>query len=223
MRRAAIVCAAIADEIRLVLPPDIELKSLEQGLHRTPAKLKEILQQEIDSLDVDEIILGYALCSNSTLGLRSRKARLIVPAVDDCISLLLGSFDRYRAEFDREPGTYWLSQGWIERSNDPYKEYLRCVDKYGKETARWISDETMKSYHRTVLIDTGTCPLAQLRDYAQTFASFFNLEYREMQGGDGLFRSLVSREPDSRHFIVVEPGQEITIEMFNARMGGSQQ
>ncbi len=214
MRRAAIVCKAIENEVRLVLPPDVELRCLEQGLHRTPPKLKESLQQEIDSLDADEVLMGYGLCGNGVVGLRSARARLIVPAVDDCISMLLGSFERYKEEFLKEPGTYWLSQGWIENSDDPYKEYLRCVDKYGEETAQWVAGEMMKGYHRVALIDTGTCPMSQLRGYARTFASFFHLDYVEMKGSDSMFRSLLAEERNGHHFVVVEPGQEITQEMF---------
>jgi methylenetetrahydrofolate reductase (NADPH) len=214
LRRAAIACKAIEGELRLVLPADVELRALEQGLHRTPPKLRESLQQEIDSIDADEILMGYGLCGNGIVGLRSNRARLVVPAVDDCISMLLGSFQRYKEEFLKEPGTYWLSQGWIEHSEDPYKEYLRCLDKYGEETALWVAGEMMKGYTRLALIDTGTCPISDLRDYARTFASFFNLEYMEMKGSDSLFRSLISRELNGHHFVVVEPGQEITQEMF---------
>lgn len=219
MRRAAIVCKAIEGEVRLVLPPDMEIRSVEQGLHRTPLKLTESLQQEIDSLDVDEILMGYGQCGNGVVGLHSSRARLIVPDVDDCITLLLGSVKRYREEFLSEPGTYWLSQGWIEHSEDPYKEYLRCVDKYGEETALWVAGEMMKGYHRLVLIDSGTCPLAEVREYAQTFASFFKLEYSEMNGSDSFFRSLVSSEWNGHHFVVVEPGEVITREMFTPTLG----
>ncbi|HEX2922996.1 MAG TPA: DUF1638 domain-containing protein [Chloroflexota bacterium] len=223
MRRAAIVCKAIEAEVRRVLPSGIEFRVLEQGLHRTPPKLKESLQQEIDSLDVDEILMGYGLCGNGVVGLHSSRARLVLPAVDDCISMLLGSFQRYKEEFLKEPGTYWLSHGWIEHSEDPYKEYLRCVDKYGEETARWVAGEMMKGYNRLALIDTGVCPLADLRRYAHTFASFFDLEYTEMKGSDSLFRSLISRELNGHHFVVVEPGQEITQEMFGTPLERSLQ
>lgn len=219
MRLAVIACQTVEAELRPLLPAGTEYRVLEQGLHRTPDILRESLQREIDSIDADEILLGYGLCGNGVAGLSSRCTRLVVPRVDDCIALLLGSFERYREEFEREPGTYWFSLGWIEHSMDPFKEYKRCLEKYDEETARWVAREMMKGYKRMALIDTGACPIAQLRDYARQFADFFELEYAEMAGTDDLLRALVSPERLDHQFVVVEPGQSITTDMFVPALG----
>ncbi len=219
MRRCIIACKAVEEEFRRILPPGVELRGLEQGLHRAPEKLRESLQREIDSIDADEILLGYGNCGNGVVGLKSRTARLIVPRVDDCISLLLGSYERYKQEFEKEPGTYWLSHGWIEHSEDPLKEYERVKAKWDEETARWVAHETMKGYHRMALISTWACPLDQLRGYANRFAAFFDLEYQEMDGTGDLFHALVSDEHAEDGFVVVQPGEEITAEMFLPSVG----
>ncbi len=214
MKLAVIACQTVEAELRPLLPPGTTFVVLEQGLHRTPEKLRVSLQKEIDALEVDEILLGYGLCGNGVAGLRSSCARLVVPRVDDCISLLLGSLERYKEEFDREPGTYWFSLGWIDHSQDPYKEYQRCVDKYGEETARWVAHEMMKGYRRTALIDTGVCPADPLRQYVRQFAEFFGLSYDETTGTNDLLRELMSQERRDDRFVVVEPGQPITVDMF---------
>ncbi len=214
MRLAVIACQTVEAELRPLLPPDTTFVVLEQGLHRTPDKLRESLQKEINALDADEILLGYGQCGNGVVGLTSRTGRLVVPRVDDCISLLLGSYDRYREEFEKEPGTYWFSLGWIDHSMDPFKEYQRCIEKYGDETARWVAHEMMKGYHRTALIDTGACPVSRLRGYVRQFAEFFGLVYDEMVGSDELLRDLVSPERRDHQFVVVERGQAITADMF---------
>ncbi len=51
--------------------------------------------------------------------------RLVLPAADDCISLLLGSRARYLEEHGAQPGTYYYTRGWVDFIDDPYKEYLR--------------------------------------------------------------------------------------------------
>lgn len=214
MKRAVVACKTLEAELRPLLPPDVEFRSLEQGLHRTPERLRESLQQEIDSVDADEILLGYGLCGNGVVGLGSPRARLVIPRVDDCISILLGSAERYQEEFHREPGTYWLSFGWIEHANDPYKEYRRCVEKYGEETARWVAGEMMKGYRRLSLIDTGACPIDQLRDYARRFAAFFGLQYTEMVGSDAMLRALLSLDRTDHQFVELEPGQVVSADMF---------
>ncbi len=219
MKLAVIGCKVMELELRPLLPPDVEYRVMEQGLHRSPKLLRENLQAEIDSIDADEILLAYGQCGNGVVGLCSSRARLVVPKSDDCIALLLGSFDHYRQEVEKEPGTYWFSHGWIEESKDPYKEYLRCAEKYGEETARWVADECMKGYHRVVVIDTGVCPTSQLREYGQQFAKFFNLDYTEIVGSDAFFQQLLSSEKRDGQFVVVEPGETITSEMFPSALG----
>lgn len=219
MKRAVVACKVLEAELRLLLPPDIELRTLEQGLHRTPELLRQSIQQEIDSLDTDEILLGYGQCGNGVAGVCSDRARLVVPRVDDCISILLGSYDRYREEFHRVPGTYWLSHGWIQTAKDPYKEYQRCLEKYDEATARWVAHEMMKGYHRLVLIDTGACPMDRIRAYARQFADFFGLDYEELPGSDAFLRTLLSPGRQNHQFLVIEPGQQLTADMFLPALG----
>lgn len=214
MRRVVLVCKAVEEEVRRVVPDGIEVRSLEQGLHRSPDHLREALQQEIDGIDADEILLAYGQCGTGIVGLKSEKARLVVPRVDDCISMLLGSYERYRDEFEKEPGTYWLSHGWIEHSEDPLKEYERVKLKYDEDTAKWVAGETMKGYHRMALIATSACPVTRLQPYARRFSDFFGLDYQEMEGTDDLFAALMGHDHSNEEFVVVGPGEEITNEMF---------
>ncbi|MGI5835829.1 MAG: DUF1638 domain-containing protein [Chloroflexota bacterium] len=214
MKRAVIACKVLEAELRHLLPPDVELRVLDQGLHRTPELLKQNIQKEIDSLDSDEILLGYGRCGNGVNGVRSNRARLVIPKVDDCIAILLGSYDRYLSEFSKEPGTYWLSTGWVKNPFDPYTEYHRCIEKYGETTARWIAGEMMKGYKRLVFIDTCNGDTDESRHYAQRFAAFFGLNYEEKQGSDALLRGLISNDRRDRQFLVVAPGEEVTLDKF---------
>jgi hypothetical protein len=214
MKRVIIACKTVEEELMRILPPGVEVRGLEQGLHRHPDHLRETLQKEIESIDADEIVLAYGLCGNGVVGLKSTRARLVVPRADDCIAVLLGSYERYREEFTRIPGTYWLSNGWIKHSQDPYKEYQRVLEKWDEETARWVAGETMKGYRRLALIDTAVCPLDELRPYAMEFAEFFGLQYEEMSGSEEILREMMGHERSPERFVVVEPGETIAMEMF---------
>jgi len=50
---------------------------------------------------------------------------LLIPRTDDCIAILLGSYQAYRREMDREPGTYYLSNGQLvlDRLSAPTKTF----------------------------------------------------------------------------------------------------
>ena len=90
------------------------------GLHSSPTQLRERLQQEIDaadSQDYDALVLAYGLCSRGTAELEARSKKLVLPKAHDCITLLLGSRERYDEEFTGNPGTYYYSAGWVERKS----------------------------------------------------------------------------------------------------------
>ena len=115
---------------------------LEYGFHRTPPLMTPALQAELDRLpEPSTVILGYGLCGNGLAGLKAGRHTLIVPRTDDCIAMLLGSYQRYQDEFSAEPGTIYLSKGWLESGSHPLKEHQELLEKYDAETADWILDQ----------------------------------------------------------------------------------
>ena len=128
-RIKVIACATVIEEMRPLLPSNVSSEVLDFGLHITPEKLRESLQQAIDKIgdDADVIILGYGLCSMAAVGLKTEKCTLVVPRVDDCIAIFLGSTAAYREQGKQEPGTYYLTKGWIEVGDSPFEEHKRLV------------------------------------------------------------------------------------------------
>lgn len=188
---------------------------LKQGLHRTPDLLRVTLQEKIDQLEnlgfTGTIILGYGLCGNGVVGLKTRRCHLVIPKSDDCIGLLLGS--RQAHEQDRQKGNaYYLSRGWIEYGSDPYKEYQRCVSLYGEETARWILGEMLKGYTRAVFIDTGQGYGEEDREYVRRFAEVCGLIYDEVAGSLGWLRRVLNFEGED--LVRVSPGEMVELEKF---------
>jgi hypothetical protein len=209
-----IACETIDDEIRKVNRRGFACRFLEHGLHRTPDLLRERLQEAISQVKEGEVILlGYGLCSNGVVGLRSPDKWLIIPRVDDCISLLLGSRNTYLEHFKNEPGTYYLTKGWIDHGKTPYSSYHENLEKYDPETALWIAKELLKNYTRVALIDTGAYDLNGCRSHAEEMAAFFGLRLEVLAGTIQLLHDLV-RGRWGKDFLVIEPGCEITEAMF---------
>src|SRR5512133_1820037 len=100
----------------------IDVTFLPKGLHDIgQAKMSARLQAEIDQIDASQyaaILFGYGLCNNGTQGLRAT-IPMVVPRAHDCITLLLGSKEKYAAYFRDHPGTFYKSPGWIERDRNP--------------------------------------------------------------------------------------------------------
>jgi hypothetical protein len=205
-----IVCKTLEAEVcELAGAKGIPFTSLEFGLHNTPDRLHRTLQEEIDRTpeDVDTILFGYGICSRGAIGLEARRFRLVIPRVDDCIALFLGSREEYLRQFESVPGTFYLTRGWIEHAGDPYSEYLKLEKKYGAAKALELEKMAIEHYTRMALINTGSDGAAD-REYARFVAEFFGWAFEEIAGSRRLLQKLVSGEWDD-DFLVVEPGGRV--------------
>jgi hypothetical protein len=214
-RRRVIACATVVEEMRPLLPPDVPYEVLDFGLHLRPQDLKRVLQDKIDdaSRQADVVILGYGLCSMAVIGLRATTATLVVSRSDDCIAIFLGSCSAYKQQTSTEPGTYYLTKGWIEVGDSPFSEYEKLVAKYGEAKAMRMLKLTLNNYTRLAFINTGQYNLEEYRDYARRNSEKFGLRYEEIDGSPALVQKMIFGPWDDE-FVVVPPGETITYEMF---------
>ena len=214
--RKVLACATVMEEMLPLLPPDVSYQVLDFGLHINPENLKRALQEAVDAAvgTAEEVILGYGLCSMAVIGLRANGCTLVVPRVDDCISIFLGSACAYKQQARSEPGTYYLTKGWLEVGDTPFDEYDRLAEKYGAKKAEWVIREMLKHYTRLALIDTGRqADLERYREQTRSLADRWNLRFEEIQGSDALVRQMLFGPWDGG-FVVVPPGETIRYEHF---------
>ena len=199
-------CKTMMEEIESMKPDDLMVEYMEYALHRTPDKLREELQRRIDEeKEADTLVFVYGLCSRGLDGLKSGDKTLVIPRVHDCISLLLGSRDKYSEEFEKNPGTYFLSKGWIDQEADPYQEYERYREQYGEENAQYIINESYKNYKRVAFIETDLPGLKKYEEYSREVADFLGVGYEKMVGEKSFFEKIVDCDWD-KSFVVVPPG-----------------
>jgi hypothetical protein len=209
-------CASVSRNV-------VDLHFCEKGLHDIGAgKMCARLQDEIDAVDVyryDAILLGYGLCNNGTLGLRA-SIPIVVPRAHDCITMLLGSKERYRAYFDSHPGTYYLSSGWIEHGTSScenesatttamgVRSYEEYVEQYGEETAQYLMETLGQMRHYTTLayIDTQVGDFPAYKEHARKRAEEAGWVYDELTGDTGLILRMMNGEWDEASFVVIQPG-----------------
>jgi hypothetical protein len=211
-----IACAIMKEELQHLRNDGISLVFLEQSLHRTPQNMKGAIQEEIDkaaSWEGEQVILSYGLCSNGIVGVRANGHPLLIPKVHDCIALFLGSGARYMEEHEREPGTYYLTKGWIEEKKSPLGIYEEYCQRYGKDTAEWVIREELKNYTRIALVESELGMGETHRQHARENARFLNLKYEEIKGSLNFFHKIVEG-PWDKDFVRLNPGEEATQEMF---------
>jgi len=206
----------IPDDLR------ITIDFLEYGLHAVPKNLNRAVQEAIDKIEQPSLILlGYGLCGNGLHNIRSGKHTLVIPKADDCIAILMGSREKHLQMFSENPGTYYLTKGWLEAGSDPLGEYERALAKYGKETADWVMTQQYRHYKRLIFIAHKQEDLDKYRPRALQVAEYcqqWGMEYQEMLGSENLLRQLaeIAAAPDqiSDQFLVIPPGETLTQEQF---------
>lgn len=221
---AIIACKVLQSPLEEMLPDRLRrrAKFMDYGLHSQPPQLKQTLQAAVDAIPTPGIIiLGYGLCGNGLSDINAGRNTLIIPKVDDCIALLLGSRQMYLREMEKSPGTYYLTKGWLESGSDPLKEYHEHTEQYGAEEAAWIMDQQYRNYERLVLIAHNRHDLNTYRPKALEVARYcrqWGMRYEEVLGSDRYIRRLaeISVHPESAddEFIVVPPGRSSHQELF---------
>ena len=191
---------------------------MDYGLHRLPQTMPATLQAELDALpEPSLVLLGYGLCGNGLVGLQAGTHTLVIPRADDCIALLLGSYETYIEEFTAVPGTYYLTKGWLESGSHPLKEYREYQEKYGQSKAEWLMDQQYQNYRRLVFVAHSQAELEEFRPQALEVARFcearWGMRYEERLGSDSFVRRLLaapeSLEQLGSHFLVIPPGGEV--------------
>ena len=216
-REVLVACKTLRTEIRHVEQESgISRRTiwLEAHLHDVPAKLTLALQDVLDSIvDADRVILGYANCGNAVQGLVSGDFELIVPRLDDCISLVFGSQDR-RQEYGRAHASLFFTDGWLNEGRSIVDEYEHAVQRYGDQTAGEIMNMVYEHYRTMTFLDTGLYDVGGLMDRTRGIADMCGLCQRVQPGTLDYVRELVCGPWDPARFVHVPPGRAVPSEPF---------
>lgn len=218
-----IACRVMLDVLGSRLPDGVPVTWLDVMLHNTPKKLAAAVQEQIDAITVPStVIVGYGLCGNGLLGVKSRQHTLIIPHMHDCVAMFLGSHQRYLQRFFANPNTYYLTKGWIDARDEPLTDYLDYVRDYDQETADYLVEMKYRHYRKLCVVGFSDAELESVRPRAMKVAEFcnqrFNMEYEEVLGTpelvDALVAQTVAPDRNREEFVVVMPSGEVTMDMF---------
>ncbi len=217
---AVLSCRVLQDLLEPLLPDEAEVTYLDSGLHTRPVEMAPTLQRHLDALpEPSTVLVGYGLCGNGVVGVESGPHTLVFPRTHDCIGMMLGSQQRYEEEFYAEPGTYYLTRGWLESGDDPLTTYHRYEEDYGTVRAERLIDKIYGSYRRLRVIAFSEEEMERSRQLAAPVAQFcrdrWGMAYDEYLGDPTLLEKLIgAADVDDPDLLVVPPGTTVTQEMF---------
>lgn len=219
-----LACRVFQNWLEHLLPEGLtaDVTFLDYALHRVPKNLRKTIQEALDSIEQPSLVLlGYGLCGNGLKDIQAGKHTLLIPRTDDCIAIILGSYQAYRQEFEREPATYYLSKGWLEGGSTPLQEHQELIEKYGQKKADWLMDYQYHNYKRLALIVHNAQELKIYRPAAQEVARYcerWEFHYEEIVGTDTMVRRLIEiaagLDQADADFLVIPPGGVLTQAQF---------
>jgi hypothetical protein len=213
MKTVVIACRTIEDELNFALKKTglaYPIEWIESGLHNTPKKLTSRIEELLTDLSADRVLMAFGYCGNSILGILTGNFQLIIPRVDDCISLLLGSI-KARTKASEEHAAYFLTEGWMRGERNLWVEYQYTLEKYGEARAKKIAKATYGHYRTLGLLDAGVNAIEPLVESTKVIADTLNLEQKVLPATTVYLEELLTGPWPTDKFIVKSPGEVIDV------------
>lgn len=216
IKRTLIACSMLEDEVTHILKIyniNLPVIWMERGLHNTPQKLNQTLQEQIDQLqDQDEILLTFGLCGNGTAGLVSPNTILRMPKFDDCINMLMCRQPR-TARKQTETDALYLTRGWTLDDASLLQQYQTLSETYDPEMRDFILETMYSGYHFLTVIDTGCYDLGPVEAYSRETAACLHLSCNTVSGNLSTLEHLLTGTADS-NILTLAPGKPVTQSLF---------
>lgn len=213
MKVKILSCRTLVPEVRLAMKKcgcEPELEVLEENDHDAPRRLRCNIQKKLDAMrDADRVLMAFTTCGGAMVGLRTGDFELVIPRLDDCLSLLMGSMEQRKAVLGGGFGIF-VTKEWMDHEKSAEAELTRIQETYKPERARRVIEAMYGHFDSLNVIDTGAYDIAAILPRTETLAQRLNLQHRIVQGTTAYLEQLLQGPYDPAQFIIIPPNTTVT-------------
>ena len=215
MGRVVLSCSSLVDFVKTAQEragTDYPVHVVDRQYHAEPEQMKRVVGACIRNLpeDADTVLVAMGFCGGVWDHVTFDR-RIVIPRVDDCVTLLLHTDDNYHSNL-KEPGCLYIYE------NDPedfsaltlLRDDAAAEKEYAGISREMLYHFWFGQYHTMNIIDTGLndCYSVEYVQAAQDYADRINASLGYTGGSILLLEKLVAGRWD-RQFLVAEPGHLI--------------
>ncbi len=207
-----LACSSLMDYVNAAqekVGTDLPVLYMNRVYHRDPKEMRRHILAQLDALPVgtDTVLVAMGFCGGSWADIEA-PCRIVMPKIDDCVSLLLQNGDTPVSDL-KKPGHLYV------REKDPSREsfhaiFDRLTQSIDAETKARYHEDWKRLYSNIDIMDTGLnrCREAAYRTIVQEDADWLDAELSYVPAGTHLLEKLFSGQWDGQ-FLVVEKGGRI--------------
>lgn len=182
---------------------------LKREYHDDPAKMRTHILERLAALppETDTVLVAMGFCGGSWDQVTADR-RIVLPRVDDCISLLLHTGDDYHPNL-KQMGHMYMLDGDPEKFS-PERMFDSLCAKHERWKAEIVFDMWFENYHFLDVIDTGLfdCYSEAFVAQAQRSADLIGSALDYVSGSNRILEKLLHGRWDEQ-FLIAEPGHTI--------------
>ena len=208
-----LTCSSLKDHVdaaQKAMGTDLPVVVLDRSDHVEPARMQASVLRAIDGLVKEypedlTVLVSMGFCGGSWDKVKV-PCRLMIPRIDDCISLLLQTTDEPVSNLKKQDHLY-------VKDKDPSKENFKSIFDHltkdiDEDTKKRYHEDWMRYYREIDIIETEVND-SRRPEYAETVkkdADWLQAEMAYVPGGTHLLEKLISGNWDEQ-FMVFEPGE----------------
>ena len=189
--------------------------TLDRALHSQPKNMRQSLLDVLNTLpeSITTVLIAMGYCGGSLDNICTRQ-QLVIPNLDDCITMLLTKTDAQEGNLKQRGHMYFRDSECggvnVQRMLDNLRQ------EYGMERGTGIFGMWFADYTHADIIDTGVfdCYEESYVESIQKQADLIRCELGYVEGSNRILEKLVSGQWDEQ-FLIVPPGTVLTKSTFS--------